>query len=267
MSHPRGKDRGRPKRSSEVSLANCRELDRDSDVPLYYQLGEALFEAVETAPWREGAQFPTERELEEQFKVSRVVVRRALELLEGDGAIIRKQGSGAYVAPRRRSVSVFGLIETLTARRRQVSVEVFKAREGQPDTAVAKLLQLGDGEARVCHVTATLEMDGEAIGLINSHTPVTRLPWVLAVVQSNSKRAPTLGDLGITLTRSEVLIEHTFFSDWGGPKLRQNAGDPAWMVRLIQFGTTPNTDKEVPLEFARIFYPARRTKIGVTLKR
>jgi DNA-binding GntR family transcriptional regulator len=63
-----------------VSLANCRELHRNSDVPLYYQLGAALLEAVETGPWREGARFATERELEEQFKVSRVVVRRALEL-------------------------------------------------------------------------------------------------------------------------------------------------------------------------------------------
>jgi DNA-binding GntR family transcriptional regulator len=267
VSHPRRKDRGRPKRSSEVSLASSRELDRNSDVPLYYQLGAALLEALETAPWREGARFPTERELEEQFKVSRVVVRRALELLEGDGAIIRRQGSGAFVAPRRRSVSVFGLVEALAGRRRQVSVEVSKAREEQPDAAVAKLLQLGGGEARVCHVTATLEVDGEPIALINSHTSVARLPWVLAVVQSNSKRARSLSDQGVTLTRSEVLIEHTFFSDWGGPKLRQNAGDPAWMIRLIQFGTTPGSDKEVPLEFARIFYPARRTKIGFTLKR
>lgn len=250
-----------------MSLANCRELDRHSDVPLYYQLGAALLEAVETAPWREGARFPTERELEEQFKVSRVVVRRALDLLEGDGAITRRQGSGAFVAPHRRPVSVFGLIETLAARRPQVGLEVFKARQEEPDSAVAKLLQLGGGEARVCHVTATLEMDGDAVGLINSHTSVAHLPWVLAVVQSNSKRAPSLSEQGVTLTRSEVLIEHTYFSNWGGPKLRQSAGDPAWMVRLIQFGTTPGTDKEVPLEFARIFYPARSTKIGLMLKR
>lgn len=43
---------------------------------------------------------PTERALSEQFDVSRRALRRALEVLEAEGLIWRKQGSGTYAGPR-----------------------------------------------------------------------------------------------------------------------------------------------------------------------
>lgn len=43
--------------------------------------------------------FPTESALCEQFGISRVSVRKALKILENEGLIIRKQGSGTTVSP------------------------------------------------------------------------------------------------------------------------------------------------------------------------
>ena len=43
---------------------------------------------------------PTERTLSELFAVSRRALRRALEVLEAEGLIWRKQGSGTYAGPR-----------------------------------------------------------------------------------------------------------------------------------------------------------------------
>ncbi|WP_218940090.1 FadR/GntR family transcriptional regulator [Denitrobaculum tricleocarpae] len=44
-------------------------------------------------------QLPTERELSETLGVGRRAVRRALEVLESEGRIWRRQGSGTYVGP------------------------------------------------------------------------------------------------------------------------------------------------------------------------
>ena len=43
---------------------------------------------------------PTERALADQFAISRRSVRRALEVLEAEGRVWRKQGSGTYAGPR-----------------------------------------------------------------------------------------------------------------------------------------------------------------------
>lgn len=268
MSRPAGKrPRGRPKQSSEIPLDQCRELDRDSDAPLYYQLGAVLLEALEAGPWREGARFATERELEERFGISQVVVRRALGLLEGDGAIVRRRGAGAFVARRRHKTTIFGLIEALTRRREEVDLTIFGVREMTPDSAVTRFLELPDPEAQVCHVTALYEVEGGPIGLFDSHTPTARLPWLLAAVEGLSRGARPEPDADFMLTRAEVVFEHTYFSSWGGPRLGAKAGDPVLMTRLIQFGTTSRSDGAGPLEFARIFFPARTTQVAFDLER
>src|ERR1700712_1646456 len=110
MAKPTQPVRGRPKRSSTVPLVGSGELDRNSEVPLYFQLAAALKEMLEVDDWEAGARFASERELEEEFGVSRAVIRPALDLLVGDGAIFRVKGSGAFVAPPRREIRVAGLV-------------------------------------------------------------------------------------------------------------------------------------------------------------
>ena len=44
-------------------------------------------------------QLPTEHELIEEFQVSRITIRRALEILEEEHLIHRKQGKGSFVSP------------------------------------------------------------------------------------------------------------------------------------------------------------------------
>jgi DNA-binding GntR family transcriptional regulator len=102
--------RGRPQRTSEVSLDACPELERGTEIPLYYQLAANLFEALEVKRPKAGEPFPTERQLEERFSVSQTVVQEALKLLVADGAIYRVKGQGTYVAPKRSQLPPQGLI-------------------------------------------------------------------------------------------------------------------------------------------------------------
>lgn len=49
-----------------------------------------------------GARLPTERTLAEELGVGRRSVRRAFEVLESEGVVWRRQGSGTFVGPRPR---------------------------------------------------------------------------------------------------------------------------------------------------------------------
>ncbi|MBN9390738.1 MAG: GntR family transcriptional regulator [Chloroflexi bacterium] len=71
-------------------------VNPNSPLPLYAQVKETLQREIEQN-MQPGQLLPIEPELEKRFGVSRVTIRRALEELESDGLIIRKQGRGTFV--------------------------------------------------------------------------------------------------------------------------------------------------------------------------
>jgi GntR family transcriptional regulator len=68
-------------------------------IPLYHQLKEIFIEKIENGEWRPGEIIPPENQLCEQYGVSRGPLRQALDILERDGLLIRKQGKGTTVLP------------------------------------------------------------------------------------------------------------------------------------------------------------------------
>lgn len=73
-------------------------LSENSIIPLYYQLKEILKEKIKAGSWEEESKVPSERELMNQYNVSRATVRKALDELMMEGLIFRKQGIGTFVA-------------------------------------------------------------------------------------------------------------------------------------------------------------------------
>lgn len=70
-------------------------------IPLHEQISSALRVEIDSGGLPPDAQLPSEHELCQQFGVSRVTVRRALQTLEADGLIYRRPGLGSFVCERR----------------------------------------------------------------------------------------------------------------------------------------------------------------------
>lgn len=255
----------RPKRSSAVSLAGSGELDRNSDVPLYFQLAATLKVMLEVGTWEPGARFASERELEEEFNVSRAVIRPALDLLVGDGAIVRVKGSGAFVAPPRREVQVTGLVRLSLERRDDLAITVLSARRHQPDHTVSHFLEIEDRSTPIAHVTAVVDVGRPSVFLVDSFSTVARVPWLLPAAQALEAGAMPPKPSGLELTRATVSIEHTFFGEWGSSQVGASAGDPALMGRFVQFGRANGSTQERPLEFARLIYRADSAQLAFEL--
>lgn len=256
---------GRPRQSSAVSLAGSGELDRDSDVPLYFQLAAALKVMLEVGTWESGARLASERELEEKFNVSRAVIRPALDLLVGDGAIVRVKGSGAFVAPPRREVQVTGLVRLSFERRDDLAITVLSARERRPDGTVSHFLEIKDRRTPITHVTAVVDVGQPSVFLIDSFSNVAHVPWLLPAVRALETGAKPPKPNGFDLTRATVSIEHTFFGEWGSSQVGASAGDPALMGRFVQFGRAKGSKREHPLEFARLVYRADSAQLAFEL--
>jgi GntR family uxuAB operon transcriptional repressor len=61
-------------------------------------LREVIYERLRNGQWRAGARIPTERELSEQYKVSRSTVRRVLASFKEKKLINQTVGSGTFVS-------------------------------------------------------------------------------------------------------------------------------------------------------------------------
>ena len=64
--------------------------------PLAVRIADDLRERLAHGEWEEGEQLPTEADLVEAYRVSRVTVREALKSLEAQGLIIIRRGRGSF---------------------------------------------------------------------------------------------------------------------------------------------------------------------------
>lgn len=73
------------------------ELNKNTSLPLFYQVKENLKCKIVSGDWEVGQQIPTEKELAAQFKVSTITVKRAVHELVAEGMLYRRSGKGTFV--------------------------------------------------------------------------------------------------------------------------------------------------------------------------
>jgi len=74
--------------------------DLNDHTPLYMQVARKLMDDLSAGRYKVDQALPSERTLSEQLDVSRVTARKAIDQLVEQGLVVRKRGSGNYVAPR-----------------------------------------------------------------------------------------------------------------------------------------------------------------------
>ena len=79
--------------ASDRTLAASRIVNR----PLYLQVHDALIERIGKGDWKPGMAIPNEVELAREFGISSGTMRKALDLLETERVLSRKQGRGTFV--------------------------------------------------------------------------------------------------------------------------------------------------------------------------
>ena len=78
------------------------------NVPLYQKISKDLKEEIITQKISVGDQLPTEKELSETYKVSRITAKRALTELEQQGLVTRTRGKGTFVKDATRTPTPAG---------------------------------------------------------------------------------------------------------------------------------------------------------------
>jgi GntR family transcriptional regulator len=73
------------------------KIDKNTSIPSYLQVATALKSEILEGKFKPGGRLPTEAELVNRSKLSRITVRKGIEVLENEGWVVRKQGLGTFV--------------------------------------------------------------------------------------------------------------------------------------------------------------------------
>ena len=119
-------------------------------VPLAEQVLRILRERIDNGVYESGSQIPPETELAAEFEVSRATVRSALNTLEAQGRVVRRQGAGTFVSqlphianPLDRAIDFQELIADFGF---EPSVRFVHTALAAPAPAVAERLDVARGE-------------------------------------------------------------------------------------------------------------------------
>jgi GntR family transcriptional regulator len=122
-------------------------LGESGSLPLYQQLQRALREAIDRRLLDANDALPAERDLAEEFGISRITVRKALDGLVSEGLLMRRHGSGTFV--RGRVEKNFSLLtsfsEDMRARGRSPRSEWLKRTRGTVTPEEALTLRSSPG--------------------------------------------------------------------------------------------------------------------------
>ena len=150
-------------------------IRRDQPVPLYHQIEVALRRAIDSGELPVG-RLPTEQELVDRYRVSRMTVRSALRRLEEDGLIERHRGRGTFVRPDatgkivRHPEHVLGFEDDLRRQGAEPEITVLALEMLEPPLGIARALGLPAGEA--AHRVRRLgRVNGEPLWLESRYYP------------------------------------------------------------------------------------------------
>ncbi|MFF2849041.1 GntR family transcriptional regulator [Streptomyces sp. NPDC058001] len=160
-------------------------LDRNSPVPLYFQLAQQLESAIERGVLVPGSLLGNEIELAGRLGLSRPTVRQAMQTLVDKGLLVRRRGIGTQVVHSqvKRPLELSSLYDDLEAAGQSPTTQVLRneIRPASPEVAAA----LGITEGADAHRIERLRLThGRPVAFLCNYVPAGLLELDDATLES-----------------------------------------------------------------------------------
>ncbi|TGD24463.1 GntR family transcriptional regulator [Companilactobacillus suantsaicola] len=118
-------------------------------VPVYIQIHNEIRKEIESGKWSVGERIPSERQLSQDFNVSRMTLRQAIQTLVDEGILQRQVGSGTYVASSKVQEKMSGttsFTEITESQGKHPSSKTVSYHVADPSISEMEKLKLADGD-------------------------------------------------------------------------------------------------------------------------
>jgi GntR family transcriptional regulator len=124
------------------------KIDKNGSAPLHSQIHDLLRNSIVSRRLASDQAVPSERELSEELKVSRMTVRQAMNSLRKEGLIYKKRGKGTFVSPLKLDIhtrDLKGFSDEMLRRGMKPTSRVLGMERVIADGEAAKRLKLAEG--------------------------------------------------------------------------------------------------------------------------
>jgi GntR family transcriptional regulator len=239
-------------------------IDRHSAVPLYLQIRNLLWQAIQYGQLPAHRQAPSERELSELTGVSRMTVRQALQTLISEGWLYTVPGKGTFVAEGPKIEQdlqhLSGFTEEVQAQGYTPGSRVLKVEIVPADEEKAHIFGILPGALLICIVRQRLA-NGVPVALETAHLVQAAFPGLEHIKLDNNSLYDVLQNrYNIYLTRAVQAIEADKADETIGALLDIPAHEPVLAMKRITY-----TADDRPVEYVLSTYRADRFRLRVEL--
>lgn len=185
-------------------IEDFRASDTDP-TPLYLQLANALRRLIDEGIMNEGDALPSERRIMELTTLSRVTIRKALELLVKEGLLRQKRGSGTFVSGGLPKIEqpltrLSSFTEDMLNRGRTPDVQWLEKKLSYPTSEEVMLFGLSPGD-KVLHLHRLRSGDGIPLAVEFATVPARFLPSPELVEHSLYEALTKVGAMPVRATQ------------------------------------------------------------------
>lgn len=233
-------------------------------MPAYQQVANHLKSLITEGKISAGGRLPAESELIEDLKLSRVTVRKGLEVLEDEGIVERKQGLGTFVRrPFSQELSNTQTItEVLMASGITPSVKVLSFKAVRPPVDVYRALGIEQGE-KVLLAKRLYLNEGDPVALLNIFLPLKFKKAAEPLRHESTETTFTIWErAGIPISGATHSIRAARADYEDARELGIKRGSPVLVLDRVTFGLSGE-----PLEFIMYHYHWQRYAFSVSAPR
>ncbi|RSL32176.1 GntR family transcriptional regulator [Salibacterium salarium] len=239
-------------------------IDKNSPLPIYYQIQEMIRKKIESSEWEPGDMLPSERIFAEDFDISRMTVRQAVTELANEGLLRREKGKGTFVTEPKIEQTLQGLTsftEDMKDRGLKPGSDLIQYSVLTPSKPVADTLQMNDTkqihEIKRIRLADEVPMAFETTS-INSDI-VGELP---EDIENHSIYYILEKEKGLKIGNGEQTFESSLARKEEADFLGIREGDPILLIRRITY-----LDDGTPFEYVKSAYRGDRYRFTIKMPR
>ncbi len=240
-------------------------LDRQSVVPLYYQIQQGLSEQIRSGKLKPGELVPSEQEIAARLGVSRMTARQALKSLCNRGLTYSQRGKGTFVSRMKLEKNFRQLLsfsEEIKDRGSQPRSRVLAFKRMLPEGDVAEALHLRP-EEEVIFLRRVRMADSAPLCIEATHLPARLCPDLLEKFDPSGSLYRALAEhYGLQIHLADEVAEASVATAAEAKLLRVRAKLP-----VFRFTRTAYLHNGQPVEFVKSTYRGDRCKVVNRLSR